>query len=83
MDDGRREPGFWIRVYRDARLAEATPLPERPRWTARDEDDPEALAFLRRQWDQNLMLHKWLSYLLDRGHGFEMAQRPRLGDGRG
>ena len=60
-------------------MAEATDDPIRPRWLARDEDDPEAMRYLGRQWDLNLMLHKWLTYLLERGHGFEMAQRPRVG----
>lgn len=79
LGDGGRKPDFHIRVYLDARVAEATDDPIRPRWLARDEDDPEAMRYLGRQWDLNLMLHKWLTYLLERGHGFEMAQRPRVG----
>lgn len=80
LGDGGRKPDFHIRVYLDARVAEATDEPVRPRWQARDEDDPEAMRYLGRQWDLNLMLHKWLTYLLDCGHGFEMAERPRVGN---
>lgn len=71
------QPDFWIRAYLDARVAEATAASSRPRWTVRDESDPALLDYLAGSWQRNLMLHKWLDYLLERGHGFEMAGRPR------
>ncbi len=78
-DDGiQHHPNLWIRVYRDASLAEALNCSHRPLWEAQDDADPKAGEFLNDQWRRNLMLGKWLQYLLDQGHGFGMAERPRL-----
>lgn len=74
----RRQPDLVVRVYRDARVVEALSEPQRPHWLAKDEGDPEAGRFLNSQWSRNLMLGKWLEYLLEHGHGFGMAARPRL-----
>jgi hypothetical protein len=76
--DGRCEPDMWVKVYRDARLAESLYCAARPRWLAEEEGDPEVERYLGAQWARNLMLHKWLQYLLERGHGFGLAGRPRL-----
>lgn len=73
----RRQPDLWIRLYRDAGVAEALECSHRPPWLAEGEGDPAAHAFLSAQWRRNLMLNKWLEYLLDHGHGFGMAERPR------
>lgn len=75
VDGLKREPDLKVRVYRDARLAEALICPSRPAWLARDECS--ALQFLDDQWGRNLLLHKWLHYLLENGHGFGLAARPR------
>ena len=75
--DGRCEPDMWVKVYRDARLAESLYCAERPKWLAAEEGDPEAGRYLGAQWGRNLTLYKWLQYLLEQGHGFGMAARPR------
>ena len=75
--DGRCEPDMWVKVYRDARLAESLYCAMRPRWLAATEGDPEVGRYLDEQWTRNLTLHKWLQYLLEQGHGFGMAARPR------
>lgn len=76
--DGRRlEPDFWIRIYRDARVAEALHCGRRMPWLAEHDRDPAAQHFLRDQWARNHMLAKWIEYLLEQGHGFSMAARPR------
>jgi uncharacterized protein YqiB (DUF1249 family) len=67
----RRQPDLWVRLYRDAGVAEALQCSQRPPWEAVDDADPAAHAFLSEQWRRNLMLHKWLTYLLDRGHAFD------------
>ncbi len=68
----RRQPDLWIRLYRDAEVAEAlVECSQRPPWAAADEADPAAHAFLSAQWRRNLLLNKWLDYLLDRGHAFD------------
>lgn len=74
----RLEPDLKVRVYRDARLAEALICPSRPSWLATDEGDPQALQYLDEQWRRNVLLHKWLEYLLAHGHGFGLAARPRV-----
>jgi len=79
--DRRLEPDLRVRVYRDARLAEALNRPQRPGWLAAGEGESEAMRYLDEQWSRNLLLHKWLQYLLDQGHGFSMAARPRLAAG--
>ncbi|MEQ1437748.1 DUF1249 domain-containing protein [Fontimonas sp. SYSU GA230001] len=76
----RRQPDLWVRLYRDAAVAEALECNERPPWLAIDEADPAAHQYLSAQWRRNLMLNKWLEYLLDHGHGFGMAERPRLAE---
>ncbi|MCK5771883.1 MAG: DUF1249 domain-containing protein [Algiphilus sp.] len=75
--DGIYTPDLHIKVYRDARVAEALQCTNRPPWLAADEADPEALHFLSAQWRRNAMMVKWLAYLLERGHGFVHAARPR------
>jgi len=81
FDDGasaQRQPDLVVRIYRDARVVEALKQPQRPHWLAKDDGDPEAGRFLKDQWGRNLMLGKWIEYLLEHGHGFGMAARPRL-----
>lgn len=74
----RLEPDLRVRVYRDARLAEALTRPSRPPWMATEEGDAKAWRYLDEQWGRNLLLFKWLHYLLGHGHGFGLAARPRL-----
>ncbi len=63
-------PDMRVRIYHDARLAEAQ------EWATQHEH--EALRRLRgvaereldQRWARNTMLNKWLEYCIDRGHGF-------------
>jgi len=73
-----REPDFWVRVYRDAHVAEAHQCGRRIPWLAERSNDPAAQDFLHDQWARNHMLAKWLDYLLEQGHGFAIAARPRV-----
>lgn len=76
--EGKRlSPDIWVKVYRDARVAEALHCGMRPMWLAQDGGDVEAGEFIHDQWDRNHTLAKWLEYLLEHGHGFSMAARPR------
>lgn len=77
--EGRRlEPDLWVKVYRDARVAEALYCGKRPSWLAQDSNGSEAHDYLNDQWVRNHTLVKWLEYLLDHGHGFSIAGRPRM-----
>ena len=65
-----REPDFLIRIYLDAGQAEAS-APQSPwRYPAIGTLLPRHSQELDRRWRRNMMLNKWLDYLLDRGHGF-------------
>jgi uncharacterized protein YqiB (DUF1249 family) len=69
------DPNLEIRVYHDARLAEARTdagrsthpglrqLSDRARREAQD-------SALGHRWARNMMLNKWLEYCSDRGHRF-------------
>jgi len=73
-DNGlRRQPDLWVRLYHDAAVAEALQCMERPPWLAEEAGDA-AHAFLSAQWRRNLLLEKWLEFLVEQGHGFG-AQR--------
>ncbi len=62
------QPDLTVRVYHDAALAEVL-APAGMR-----EDYARTLAA---RWARNLLLNKWLAFLLGKGHGFVMAGRPR------
>jgi len=75
--DARPDPDLRLRIYRDAQMAEAVYCDSRSRYAALaglpDIDDD----VLENQWPRNLLLNKWLSYCLARGHSFGGAHRPR------
>lgn len=68
-------PDMRVRIYHDARLAEAQS------WasahvscvlrTLRDQAERE----LDQRWARNVMLNKWLEYCVERGHRFSSATR--------
>jgi uncharacterized protein YqiB (DUF1249 family) len=59
-------PDLGVRVYHDARVAEAHAFGATPR------PAPDA-ADLSSRWARNVMLNKWLEYCVDRGHRFGAA----------
>lgn len=66
------DPDLRLRVYHDARLAEAMSCCEQPR-----HDALRGLlshgSELDRRWSLNILLNKWLEYCLDHGHVFRAA----------
>ena len=77
LDNGQTaDPDLTVRIYNDAALAE-TVDGVRSRCAALRNIDPEQGGWNQRQYARNLMLSKWLEYLLENGHGFAMAARPR------
>lgn len=83
-DDGTtartvEDPDLEIRVYHDARLAEARTDVARPAHPGlrrlRDRAAREAEnSALGQRWARNMMLNKWLEYCADRGHRFGSAR---------
>ena len=64
------DPDLTLKAYLDARLLEAVSLAPQHRHhklreLARSHSDE-----LDRRWQRNMMLNKWLDYLLDNGHRF-------------
>ncbi|MEO0420910.1 MAG: DUF1249 domain-containing protein [Pseudomonadota bacterium] len=68
------DPDLSVRVYRDARLAEAMACGGRRFHPALSQFDTHTGAELRRRWTRNIMLNKWLEYCADRGHRFTVSQ---------
>jgi uncharacterized protein len=71
------EPDVDVRVYRDAMLAEALRVGPHAHCAVLHDLDRELGPMIEGRWGRNLLLNKWLSYLLAQGHGFSVAGRPR------
>ena len=65
--DGPDAPDLEVRVYHDARVAEAHALGGGPSGVEAER--------LGSRWSRNMMLNKWLEYCVDRGHRFGRARR--------
>jgi len=65
------DPDLTVRVYHDARLAEAVAATEAHRHAVLRELALRHSLELGRRWRRNIMLNKWLDYLLENGHGFD------------
>lgn len=71
-------PDVRIRICRDAGTAEVLGAPPERCWPLAVDSTHNAEQFLREQWQRNHFLLRWLEYLLDHGHGFSLAGRPRV-----
>jgi len=63
-------PDLEIRVYHDARVAEASGVGVEPGRAKRRLPVPAAPERLGPRWSRNMLLNKWLEYCVDRGHRF-------------
>jgi len=71
------DPDLRVRLYHDARMAEAMNCKDSHRHAVLRKLDPGPGAELSRRWTRNIMLNKWLEYCADMGHGFQIReQRP-------
>ncbi|MGH8495521.1 MAG: DUF1249 domain-containing protein [Gammaproteobacteria bacterium] len=68
------DPDLRIRIYRDARLAEAMACTRRHRHAALSRFEAQQARELPRRWSRNMLLNKWLEYCVDRGHAFAAAR---------
>jgi uncharacterized protein YqiB (DUF1249 family) len=59
-----------VRVYHDARLAEAHSWADTHEHPLLRGWRQHAGLDLDQRWARNIMLNKWLEYCLERGHGF-------------
>ena len=69
VDGWWRQPGLEIRVYHDADLAEASRLGSTRRHPTLGPLERMLPASLDARWRRNVLLNKWLEYLIDTGHG--------------
>lgn len=69
-EDGalRADPDLTVRVYRDAKLAEACACAPRPHHRALSPYAREGRDAVEQRWIMNVMLGKWLDFLLGAGH---------------
>lgn len=65
-----KDPDLAIRIYHDAGQVEAVSCRTRHEHRRLVEIAASHAGELNRRWRINVMLNKWLDYLIDRGHGF-------------
>lgn len=68
-------PDMRLRVYHDARLAEAQDWASAHGHSALRAFRSQAERELDQRWARNIMLNKWLEYCVERGHRFSPATR--------
>lgn len=68
-----REPELQVRVYHDARLAEASGTAGPARHPALHRLREALPAAADGRWPANMLLNKWLEYSAERGHRFPAA----------
>lgn len=67
------EPDLSIKMYLDARMTEVLGWANQHRHAFLSELVERFSRELDRRWTCNMMLGKWLDYLIDRGHAFDIA----------
>lgn len=73
-ETGEPDPSAFIRLYRDARQAEATHCYVGRRWQDVIGTYPPAEAVIGHRLRMNTFLNKWLDYLAEGGHGVARLQ---------
>ncbi len=68
-------PDMQIRIYHDARLAEARSCADNPPHPALGRWQQSLRGELDRRWARNMLLNKWLEYCAERGHRFGVGER--------
>lgn len=72
---GEPDPSAFVRVYRDARQAEATHCYVGRRWQDVIGMFPPPAELISHRMRMNTFLGKWLEYLAERGHGVATMHR--------
>jgi len=70
------DPDLRVRIYHDARLAEARSCARWHRHGLLDSIRTQLTRDLDERWMRNIMLNKWLDYCAERGHCFAHAELP-------
>jgi uncharacterized protein YqiB (DUF1249 family) len=69
------DPDIVVRIYHDARLAEAVRRGEAHRHVKLRELAKSSNTELDRRWRLNMLLNKWLDYLFEVGHSLDTSGR--------
>jgi len=64
------DPDLRLRIYHDARLAEAVSCADAPRHAALRGVWRPASSEMEQRWTLNILLNKWLEFCLDNRHSF-------------
>jgi len=67
------DPDLHVRVYRDARMAETVHCGRNSHLSFLRPYRLNAGSWLQRRWEMNLLLSKWLSYCIGKGHRFRVS----------
>ena len=67
------DPDLRLRIYHDARLAEAVSCADAPRHEALRRVWQPAASAMEQRWTLNMLLNKWLEFCLDNRHRFPAA----------
>jgi uncharacterized protein len=67
------DPDLRLRIYHDARLAEAVSCADAPRHAALRGVWRPASSEMEQRWTLNILLNKWLEFCLDNRHSFLRA----------
>ena len=67
------DPDLKLRIYHDARLAEALSCADAPRHAALRGVWQPAASAMEQRWTLNILLNKWLEFCLDNRHSFLTA----------
>lgn len=70
-DERSHDPNAYLRIYHDARMAEATAFSPGQGIERLAGPEMSAASLLERNWRLNRALLKWLDYLLAQGHGVD------------
>jgi uncharacterized protein YqiB (DUF1249 family) len=71
--DATPDPDLRLRIYHDARLAEAVSCADSPRHVALRPVWRPASSAMQQRWNLNILLSKWLEFCLDNRHAFAPA----------
>jgi len=74
-DGSVADPDLCIRVYLDARMTEVVSWAGHHRHSVLRDLHRRASRQVGKCWSRNMVLSKWLDFLLDKGHSFDATNR--------
>lgn len=69
--EGEADPDLQVRLYHDVQVAEVMSCRKLHKHRLLKRYPTDAGDELKRRWQRNVLLNKWLEYCLERGHSFD------------